>query len=339
VISFDQEDTGAFNSQTSHFVLRYSSETPPSTPTLFVIKRNSQREGLDEVKFYNLINSLPDHPRIIVPCYTAAYDEESGNSYLFLRDLSATHAPPVTREQQINIVEGVPSPPAIEQVVETLAQLHAYWWEHPLLETEMFDIGYWSRNAERFELYLQRRMTSWKNLISKGESWFPEDLRDLYEYVFARLPYHWEHYLEPRFRTRTNITLTHGDSYFANFLYPKNPATDTTYLLDWQSPGFDIGGYDLANLCATFWTSEQRQEDQREQQILRRYHTALQFHGIQQYSWDNLLTDYKTGLIYWLLMPIQDCYGGSKRSYWWPKMQCLAAAFREWHCEELLSSV
>jgi hypothetical protein len=170
VISFDQEDTGAFNSQTSHFVLRYSSETSPTIPTLFVIKRNSQKEGLDEVKFYNLINSLPDHPRIIVPCYTATYDEESGNSYLFLQDLSATHAPPVTREQQINIVEGVPSPPAIEQVVETLAQLHAYWWEHPLLKTEMFDIGYWSRNAERFELYLQRRMTSWKNLISKEES-------------------------------------------------------------------------------------------------------------------------------------------------------------------------
>lgn len=337
VVSFEQKATNAFNSQTDHLLLHYSESTPQDMPTRFVLKRNAQKDGQDEVTFYNLVATLSDHPPIIVPCYTAAYDEESGNSYVLLQDLSETHVPPVTREQQISIVDGVPAPLAIEQVTETLAQLHAYWWNHPLLTANIFDIGYWSRNAERFEQYLRRRTTSWNYLISREASWFPQDLRELYESVLAHLPSYWEKYLEPRFRTQTNITLLHGDAYFANFLTHKNPNSDTiTYLLDWQSPGFDIGGYDLVNLCAPFWTSEQRQQDQREQNVLRRYYKTLQTHGITAYSWDDLLLDYKIGLVFWLLMPVQDCFGGSKTSYWWPKMQCLTVAFREWHCEDLL---
>ena len=50
------------------------------------------------------------------------------------------------------------------------------------------------------------------------------------------------------------------------------------------------------------------------------------------------MTDYRTGLIFWLLMPVQDGYGGSGKDYWWPKMQCLVAAFREWSCEALLAT-
>jgi hypothetical protein len=107
-------------------------------------------------------------------------------------------------------------------------------------------------------------------------------------------------------------------------------------LLDWQSPVVDIGGYDLANLCATFWTSEQRHATQREEQLLRRYHRMLETQGVHNYAWDDLTTDYQTGLIYWLLVPVQDRYDGSGTDYWWPKMQCLVEAFREWHCADLL---
>ena len=57
--------------------------------------------------------------------------------------------------------------------------------------------------------------------------------------------------------------------------------------------------------------------------------------GCINYAWDDLLTDYKLGLVFWILMPVQDRYGGASRDYWWPKMQCLVAAFREWGCEDL----
>jgi thiamine kinase-like enzyme len=273
---------------------------------------------------------------IIPPCYAAVYDETSGASYLLLHDLSETHAAPDTREQQISMVDAVPAAAHIEAVVDTLARLHAYWWQHPLLEKGRFEVGYWTSNAERFAMYLQRRKTSWDDLLAQEGSWFPGDLRELYEQVFEHLPGYWQRHLASRFRTKTNLTLIHGDAYFSNFLYPKQPGAGPTYLLDWQSPTFDLAGYDLVNLIATFWTPARRQEDGREQKILRRYYAALQTYGVQHYSWEELLTDYKHGLIFWLLMPVQDRYGGAGKSYWWPKMQCLVGAFRDWDSQEML---
>jgi thiamine kinase-like enzyme len=273
---------------------------------------------------------------VIIPCYAAATDSQSKNSYVLLQGLAETHRPPVTRDQQISLVEGVPPSADIEAVIDTLAQVHAYWWDHPLFGENVFDIGYWSRNAERFALYLRRRRTSWEYLLTREHTWFPDELRELYEQVLTHLPRHWEQYLAPRFRERRNLTLVHGDAYFANFLCPKKPGTGATYLLDWQSPTFDIGGYDLANLCAAFWTPVQRHEHQREEKMLRRYHTVLRKQGVNNYSWDDLLTDYRTGLIFWLLMPVQDCFGGAVKEYWWPKMHCVVAAFQEWHCQQLL---
>ncbi|HEY7356418.1 MAG TPA: phosphotransferase [Ktedonobacterales bacterium] len=341
VTKIESETTNAFNSVTSHLFVQYSADAPPDVPTRLILKRNKAtnqgaEDGVEEVKFYTFVASLPEHPAIIVPCYAAAYDEQSGDSYLLLQDLSATHRPPLTREQQIGLVEGVPAAADLEGVVDALAQLHAYWWDHPLLATDRFVIGYWSRTRDRFEQYLQRRTTSWGRLMAQHGGWFPDDLRALYESVLARLPQHWETYLAPRFRDRQRLTLTHGDSYFVNFLCPKPPTTGPTYILDWQSPSFDIVGHDLANLCAPFWTPEQRHEDQREVMALRRYHAALRAQGVRDYTWDDLVRDYQIGLIYWLLVPVQDGADGSSKDYWWPKMQCLVAAFRDWRCEALL---
>lgn len=70
--------------------------------------------------------------------------------------------------------------------------------------------------------------------------------------------------------------------------------------------------------------------------MLRRYYSTLCHYGVTGYSWDELLTDYRCGLIYWLLMPVQDRFGGADKAYWWPKMQCLVAAFEDWDGMELL---
>jgi hypothetical protein len=340
VRALEHEPTGAFNSATIRLHVRYAADAPADAPTHLILKRNIAQEwareaGAEEVRFYALIASLADHPRITAPCYAAAYDEDSGQSYLLLRDLSATHRPPITRDQQVGLVDGVPPAAHIAAVVETLARLHAYWWDHPLLEAGPFPVGYWSRTRERFEQYLRRRTASWQRVDAREGAWLPADVRALYERVLAHLPAYWEQDLQPRFQTTQtarHLTLTHGDAYFANFLCPEPPTSGPTYLLDWQSPGVDIGGNDLANLCAAFWTPEQRGEDQREERILRRYFATVQAHGVSQYAWEDLLTDYQHGLIYWLLVPVQDAADGARRDYWWPKMQCLVAAFQQRGC-------
>lgn len=342
VLALSSRPTDAFNSHTSHLQLTYSADSVPALPTRMVLKRNipepwAIEAGIEEVKFYRLIAGLPAPAPAIVPCYAADYDPAGGASYLLLQDLSETHAPPITRDQQVGIVQGVPAEAAIERVADALARHHAYWWNHPALDGGIFEVGYWSRDAERFGLYLERRSRSRQSLLEGEASWFPAELRALYEHAFAHLRAHWARALEPRFRAKANRTLVHGDAYFANFLCPK-AAEGATYLLDWQSPTVDIGGYDLANLVAAFWTPEQRRKGQREQKLLRRYHAALLAEGVGDYAWADLVADYQAGLIYWLLVPLQDRYDGAPKEYWWPKIQCLAAAFREWGCAELLSS-
>lgn len=343
VIAVEERQSDAFNSQLAFLQVAYSADTLPALPTRFVLKRNIDADwaieaGAEEVKFYKLVTSLPDHPPVLPPCYAAAYDEASGSSYLLLADLSASHAPPETREQEINIAVQVLSPESMVRVIDTLAQFHAYWWQHPLLESGQLVIGYWLRNAERFGLYLERRQRSWDNLIAAEQDWLPADIRTLYEHLLATLPAYWEEHLARRFNPLTHLTVMHGDSYFANFLCPKPGESGNTYLLDWQSPGVGLAGYDLVNLLATFWTSEQRRSEGREQALLQRYYATLCANGVKDYTWGDLLLDYRHGLIFWLLMPVQDCYGGAGKDYWWPKMQCLVAAFRDWECERLLAA-
>jgi thiamine kinase-like enzyme len=339
--------TGAFNSITNRLRVRYSPDSTPSAPQQLVLKQNTSQDwsiaaGIDEVSFYQLVREPGDHPPVVPPCYAAAYDPSTGRSYLLLQDLSETHAPPITRDEQISIIKGVPLADYQEAVIDTLAQLHAYWWNHPLQKTGSFAIGYWSLNQERCAQYLVKRRASWEGLLGRLEAeesmWFPRELRKFYEQIFAGLPHYWETYLVPRFQTRKNLTLIHGDTYFCNFLCPKLPATGPTYLLDWQSPSFDIGAYDLVNLLASFWTRTQRQTENREINLLHGYHTSLQNHGVRGYSWDDLVADYQAGLIFWILMPVQDGFDGAGKDYWWPKMQCLLQAFADWNCAEILQA-
>jgi aminoglycoside phosphotransferase (APT) family kinase protein len=351
VTEVESISTGAFNSQTSFLRLHYSANAPPAAPHRLVLKCNtlegwSAAAGDEEVRFYRITDQLGDHPPILPHCYAAEVDESSGSSYLLLQDLSETHAPPITRDEQISITRGVPEQWCQEAVIDALAQLHAYWWEHPLLtpgafeDEGKFEIGFWSRDRERIRQYLVKRTASWKGLVQwlgAGKTpWFPSRLRSFYEQLLERLPFYWEEFLAPRFRSRKGLTLIHGDAYFCNFLCPKLPGEGPTYLLDWQSPSFDLTGYDLANLLAAFWTRQQRKENDRELKLLRRYFAGLVEHGVRQYAWEELIADYQAGLIFWILMPVQDGQDGAGMNYWWPKMQCLLEAFEDWGCVERL---
>ena len=342
VQTLEWESTGAFNSATVRLRVQYAANVPAEAPTQLILKRNIADEwariaGVEEVRFYTLIASLADHPSVTSRCYAAAYDETSGESYLLLQDLSSTHRAPATREQLIGLVDAVPAAADIDAVVETLARIHAYWWDHPLLHEGQFPVGYWSSTPERFEQYRQRRTTSWQKVIASEGTSLPSEMRALYEQVLAHLPSYWEQQLCPRFQNRHHLTLAHGDAYFPNFLCPRPPAHGPAILLDWQSPEVEIGAYDLVNLCATFWTPKARVgEGGREERILRHYLQVLRAHGVRQYEWEDLVGDYRRGLIFWLLIPVQDAADGAPRDYWWPKMQCLAAAFKDWRCADLL---
>lgn len=183
----------AFNSRTAFLQLSYTKDNPPSAPKRLVLKRNTEQAwsmatGQEEVRFYRLVARLADYPRILAPCYAAEYDPASGESFLLLQDLSETHAPPISREEQISITHGVPSPANQHAVIDALAAFHAYWWGHPLLSAGEFESCYWSSNADRFSQYLAHRAAAWQRLMGQHGSLLSKGMQLFYERLFERLP-------------------------------------------------------------------------------------------------------------------------------------------------------
>ncbi len=108
-------------------------------------------------------------------------------------------------------------------------------------------MGAWWQDQAHYAHEIQRREAVWAALMAGERTWFPDHLQRLYEAALAGLPNLWVQYHAPRLTTRHNLTLTHNDAYFANFLCPKDGMSGESYLIDWQGPAVGRGADDLVN--------------------------------------------------------------------------------------------
>lgn len=342
VLRADESANAAFNSTVHHLRITYSSDAPPNLPQRMFFKRNlpeawAQRAGAREVAFFQVAATMSERLPMIVPCYGAAYDATSGDSWLLLSDVSATHAAPVTREQSINGA-GVPTDEQLTAIVEALAGLHAAWWEHPALGAGNLLVSEWYRDRACFEMTLRQSSDNWNAVRQVAETTLPSPITALFAAVLTELPKIWEPVLAERMATRRHLTISHGDCYLSQFLCPLSGVSDnTTYLIDFQGACGDLPAMDLTFLFATFWSREQRHTDQREHRLLRVYLDALHRHGITGYTWDDLVADYRISLACMIFYPVWDAVNGSSREYWEPKLRCLTSAAEDWQCRELLT--
>lgn len=338
----EADPNAAFNSAAQHLRVIYSADAPAGLPGRLFLKRNlpeawAVRAGKREVAFYQAAAALGDRLPMLPPCYGASYDPASGDSWLLLRDLSETHRPPVTREQ---LLAGAAVPPDEEltAIVRAVAGLHAAWWEHPSLGAGALPISEWYRDRDHFEMALGEFADNWITFQRTAGDVLPESVTDLYEETLSGLQFLWKHRLAGRIADRRNLTISHGDCYLSQFLCPLPGSPDaSTYLIDFQGACGDLPAMDLVFLFATFWTPEQRRQQDCEQRLLRLYHAALGEHGVAGYSWDDLLMDYRISLAFMLFYPIWDAVNGSRQSYWEPKLCCLASAAEDWRITALFT--
>lgn len=321
----------AFNSSIVHLSVQ---SDVPHLPERLIVKLNANGDGEFEIRFYQLVNAQATPTPSLIRCFAHDYDPASGASYLVLEDLSTTHKTPVSRAD-ILAGRGIPSDIHLQQMTEAIARFHAYWWEHPSLKSGSLPIRSWYGNENEFRAHVQRREGEWAAFTTKVEA-FPDDLRNLYGKLLARLPLLWLRYLEPRITPFRHLTMSNGDCYFAQFLCPIDESPNSAaYIVDFQEASGNFCTFDLIFMFATFWTPEQRHEDDREMCLLRRYHDILCDNGVSGYTWDDLLQDYRLMLALILFFPIFDAVSGAKHDYWWPKMQCLVANFRDLECMAL----
>lgn len=330
----------AFNSRTWHLDLTYDDARPG--PAL-LLKANlpeawARKGGQREVALYDLTRTLPEHPDVLVRAFDTAFDAATTDSHVLLLDVSSTHDVALAREAQLTPGRNVPSPRVLDACVTSLARLHAFWWQHPLLGGEVVQLASWCEDDAAIAREVERRRRAFEALQRHEPDALEPRLVRLYERVFADLERVLSAHLPPRMAARRHLTLSHGDAYPANVFVPKAGVHAPTYWIDWQSYEAWLGAQDLVTLCATHWTRAQRAEGNREREALHRYHDALLAHGVAGYAWEDFTADYRLALLCWLLVPLQDRLDGADRSYWRTKMTCLADACEDWDVGALLSS-
>lgn len=325
----------AFNSTVAHLTLTFSIDATNDAPNKLILKLNQHGDGENEVGMYQLVGSEAGTLPMILRCFSAEYSTESGESHCLLIDLSEGHGQ-YSREQFLTL-QTVPPDWCNRQVIKALAEFHAYWWEHPRLGSDnpVTQVRWWYRDKQHYEQHIERRTREYAQFRQDYATQIPSEWLQIYDKVLANLPALWERYLEPRVTNFHKLTITNGDFYYTQWLYDLKP-DGQGIIIDFQDASANFGAYDLVFLLASFWTREQRQANNREENLLRLYYDTLLAQGVENYSWENLQQDYRLMLSLIIFLVVWDATAGSSKAYWFPKMSCLLEAYQDWNCVSLV---
>lgn len=314
-----------FASTTWRLALTYSADAHPAAPGRLFLKLSSPALApgdadpdhvRKEIAFYTTVAPAMG-AGMTIPCYAAAYDPATGASHLLLRDVSAVYDACLT-----------PIRRNCELAIDALADLHAFWWDHPRLGE---DIGSYPTPEERQQGWRDAQTCATAFMAALGDQ-LPAPWRAVYERVLPALPG-----LSRRHATGRNLTLVHGDAHLGNFLFPRAPEAGAAYLIDWQFWHPTIGGTDLAFMMATSWEPAIRRA--LELPLLRRYHDRLLARGVRGYTGDDCWDDYRLSVI---LVSIFIPVWQWSIFKWAPSLTGLAAsmtAFEDLACADLLDGV
>ncbi len=238
-----------------------------------------------EVQFYNTIaDKMEELP--IPTCYYAYLSDEPIDNLIILNNLLKTYS-----LTQLNFERHfLTHMDKIKKAIDTLAAIHAFWWEHPKLEeitgTPQINKKLVIASFKAIEEYLPQFLELSSNRISRERI-------ELYSKCYSLYP----EVLWNRFSKKKNLTLTHGDAHPWQFYYPKNidSKQSKAYLSDWSCWGLSVGNYDLAYMIGMFSKPEEHRKIKRE--LIEHYHNALINYGIKNYSYDDCFYDYRMGLI------------------------------------------
>jgi thiamine kinase-like enzyme len=314
-----------FISKVATFNVMYSGDAEGDLPHRLFLKVTKsalhpeyRQVGQHEVSFYTTI--LPPAHELPVPhCYYAEWDTDTQHAALLLADLSHSHGQ-----------RPLPLPPAVaqcERIAESLARIHAQWWNHPQLGKTLGT----PLTPDEADSSLKRLHASYPHFMEYlGDTLLPAQ-RSAYERILASsfLPRRAE-----RLRAQQTVTLIHGDAHANNLMLPNDHANGQAILIDWHRWSIDVPLYDLAFLIALHWSAERRAA--LEQSLLRRYYDHLLRHGVSAYSWEDCWNDYRASVIVMALIPIGQFRRQMPAGVIWYGMEQSVAAFNDLGCAELL---
>jgi aminoglycoside phosphotransferase (APT) family kinase protein len=295
----------------------YSPDAPNDSPRYLVVKSPSssdRKANSSELQFYRVLAPVLGTPPL-VRCYAVIADGDGDPGTLVLEDVRATHDHPPW-----------PIPPSrnqCEAALDTLASVHAQWWEAPALGNTVGQL----HTRESLTTMVQGIAAHLPAFFDAVGDSLTTEARHVYERVFSSSLKPWL-----RLTDQSALTIIHGDAHTWNFLFPRS-GEGAALLIDWQLWHVDVGARDLAFFMALHWYPSRRRE--LEQPLLRYYHDCLLKRGVENYSFDELWLDYRRCVVRNLTIPILFWSRGMNPEGWWHRLECALAAYRDFECDEL----
>jgi len=249
----------------------------------------------NEVSFYNRLR-----PELAIETplgLGGRYDPDSRRFVLLMEDLGP-------RAPHINSMMDEDNVAAVEAILDTLARLHAHYWETPRFRSDLA----WVQNQVEGQLEtlfcgLLREHIAKELRREKFKDEMVQEVRGSEAQLFAGMR------ALKRHQATLPQTVLHGDAHFANtYVLPDG----TGGVLDWQVSARGFLMHDIGYFLPTALSVDMRRRKERE--LLAYYRDRLCSHGVQAApDLETLWLEYRRSAIYgfhmgWLTAPREN-YG------------------------------
>lgn len=273
-----------------------------------------------EVRFYD---EVADRVEMRTPrTYFSAFDSASGDFILLLEDLAAARL----GDQLASC-----SMADAELAMSELAKLHAAWWESPrLAELDWMPVVNDPVNKAGLALYPH----AWPVFMERFGSALPERILTAGQQLGARAGEILDRLASgPR-------TVCHGDFRLDNLFFGDLGGQAPLAVIDWQIASRATGTYDVGYFMSQSLDTEVRRAH--EMEILKRYHGMLTERGVQGYSFDQCLNDYRWTLLFCFVYPVMagglgDLSNERGHALARAMTERSATAILDWKADELLA--
>jgi hypothetical protein len=215
-----------------------------------------------------------------------------------------------------------------------IAKFHATWWASPRLEGMPWLLGHNPNEVRRFYAFLATLVRqNWEAALQKVGSALSPTVLD----IAARARDHMAWTCDQIF-ARPPRTLLHWDYSFDNILFASPQGGAPMAVLDWQDPVLGRGPYDVSVLLSSIPAGERRIA---EAELLPEYHELPVANGVQGYSLEDCLYDYRIAMLEYLPRMIGGTFyseGDRLLKYREIQLPRLQAAVLDNHVADLLPS-
>lgn len=299
------------STQITHWELHYSARV--DVPSRLVAKTSLRPEdagsAVREAEFYRKAHAAGCSgllPRLI-GCRSA-----QNSTLLVLEDVSPGFAPAISGPCQN------PSLPVNRAVFASIGAIHAAFWGDASLATFPVEIL-----SSRLSAMLEKkRDVIVANLASRPHA--SQDVQ-LLSMLIAELPG-----IQRNVLSRTaGLTIIHGDFHPGNVLVSREQHPVRAMIIDWPNWQPGTPADDLAYYLCLCLPPQDRQAQERE--LLHHYYSSLPARIQSEYSWEQLIDDYRVSIMRCLAVALLWIAVPSPAQWAWSSLEFAIEAHREFY--------